>query len=339
MPDAALGQLVRQAFAAKRCMHPDAAPGRCTKIIDAHTVQRARTLESLIDSANHVLTFYPYVWQRTRPLPLQRRGWREASTFTGFCGYHDSATFGPIEREEPPITPEACFLFSYRALCHELFQKLAADQAFPVLLRHGDRGFSSEDQREYQRRSRASAAGLKKAIVDLNAVKTVADTALLRKDYSGWRFLALTFEGPLSLATSGAPTPNRDLSGAPLQVLHDPNSALEHLYVSVVAHGVGVLVVFGWQGHHLAPERWAASLLSLSADVLPSWLVQFVFSHLENVFFSAAWWEGLAPDLQGHVQTLASNSNAYYFPTPFTQNTLVPWKPQSTVRLPVPAAV
>jgi hypothetical protein len=56
-------------------------------------------------------------------------GWREASTFAGFCDIHDKELFAPLDDKKFSNTPEECFLIAYRAICHEFYQKKAAVKA------------------------------------------------------------------------------------------------------------------------------------------------------------------------------------------------------------------
>lgn len=329
LPIGKIQHSIRQDFGQKRCLHPEATLGKCTKVIDAHTVQRARTLQALLDASNHVLAFYPLNTDGDNQPELRKVGWCQASTFSGFCGYHDSTTFAPIEQGAFKFTSETAFLLSYRALCHELFQKIASENA---RVRHQqliDCGESPNMQREIQHRFAVGLAGVRKAITDLVEIKRNADKDLLAKDYSAWRFACLRFIGPLCFATSGATSPNQDLRGVPLQTLHDPSSQLEHLYVSVVTDGGSPMIVLGWMQEHSAPQRFVDSLVRIDPSLLPAYFLQYVFAHLENVYFSEEWWGSLSLPDQKKIQVLASNTNAYYFPPIYAVAPTVPWLLQS----------
>jgi hypothetical protein len=316
---------MRREFAQKSCLHPEAAAGLCNKIIDAHTVQRANTLQALLDSENHLLSFHPFEPDSRGHLKLQRLGWRKASTFTGFCGYHDSKIFEPVERGPFVFTPETAFLLTYRALCHEYFQKQGSERARLGHLALIDRGEPLERQREIQHRFAIGLAGVQKATRDLAEIKHAADKDLIEKNYANWQFVCLAFSGPLCFATSGAPTPNADLLRNPLQALHDPNSTLQHLYVSVVASQGSPRVILGWRKGHDAPKRLVDSLLAVPSHLLPAYFVQYVFVHLENVYFSVEWWSSLTTPDQERIRQLARNANAYYFPPEYAASPSVPW--------------
>jgi hypothetical protein len=76
---------IRGFFRVQKCMHPEAAPSVCGKVINAHTIQRSAVLRRIIDSTNHVLTFHPLACDKDGNSELHRRGWKDASVFTGFC--------------------------------------------------------------------------------------------------------------------------------------------------------------------------------------------------------------------------------------------------------------
>jgi hypothetical protein len=333
LPASALLSAFREAQAWETCLHPEASKATCSKVIRAHTVQRARTLERLVDESNHVRTFFPYApADESGTLTHHRRGWREASTFTGFCAKHDSATFAPIENAEEKASAEWAFLFCYRALCHELYQKLSVQQASPTLAELADRGLRVEQQQFLQRAYAAAAAGRSKAIVHLQRAKSLADKDLLDRSYNSLRYVVLLFEGQLCLATSGTPTPNRDLDGTSLQVLHAPAEPVQHLYLSVASYRTsGVVVVFGWRPEHSAPARLLTSLMSRDRTLLGSYVAQYVFAHLENVYFSDSWWSSLSDTQQDHIRNLAANANPYYEQPKYIDEMIVPWTLSSIV--------
>ncbi len=326
MPTEALKNEFRQQFTSKVCLHPEAGPKHCNAIIDAHTVQRARTLQKLLDTKNHVMTFYPPEWDANELLRVHKKGWKLASTFTGFCRNHDAKTFAPLENKPFEFSTEAAFLLSYRALCHELFQKHGAARSNLALRQKIDKGQPTDVQREHQRKFVLMHAGITKAIKDLRETKTHADRALLTKNYEDWGFACLEFSGPLSLATTGAPTPNVDFNGQHLQTLHDQGTPIQHLYLSIVSRPTGAAVVFGWRKDHAAPRRMVESLLAISQPLLSTYIVQFVFAHIENVYFSSSWWGALDSVSQLHLRRLAGIASPYYSQPIYVENEFVAWK-------------
>ena len=84
-------------FKTKYCIHPEASETNCKGgIIKAHTIQRSGGL-SKIAKEGHVLSFYNSASRNDGLTYPSRIGINKASTFTGFCNFHDTTTFSPIE--------------------------------------------------------------------------------------------------------------------------------------------------------------------------------------------------------------------------------------------------
>ncbi len=96
------------------------------KIKMAHTIQRGKVLSSLAESG-HVGTFYRKLDGIANTNKLKAGIEKRASVFYGFCSYHDTELFKNIELHEFTKTKENCWASSYRAVCHEFYQKKCSD--------------------------------------------------------------------------------------------------------------------------------------------------------------------------------------------------------------------
>ena len=328
VPFEALVQEMQEAWDQKKCLHPQAAAGVCDRIVSAHTIQRSHVLQRITDSSNHVRSFHPLKPDfSTGRLELRRIGWREASTFTGFCGKHDSATFKPLEEADFVGSPEQCFLIGYRALCHEVYQKTGMVRSYPRMRDLVDRGLPAEHQRELQAFWANQNAGAEKGLKDFQQLKRIMDEHLLRRDYSGWNRAVIHFRGDLCVASTGAISPNRDMDGNALQTLHDPDSEIQELLLGVVATADGGAVVFCWRACDLAPNRFVQSLLAKARQRLPSLVVQFIFAYVENTYFSNDWWDSLSRVNREYIENLAAIGNAYYSDFSYSSSlTFAPWE-------------
>lgn len=88
--------------------------------IKAHSVQNANAL-SLIEEDNHVYELKMRLTDGEPVCAFQKVGRNNASTFTGFCGQHDTEIFQPIDTK--PIATddlEQLFLIAYRSVTREL---------------------------------------------------------------------------------------------------------------------------------------------------------------------------------------------------------------------------
>ena len=234
LPFEAMSQAMLDASTQRRCLHLLAAASICDRIVSAHTIQRSGVLQRIVDSTNHVRAFHPFTPEATGRLRLHRIGWREASTFTGFCARHDSETFRPLETVCFNGDAEQCFLVGYRALCHEVFQKIGVLKSYPVIRRLADRGVPEEQQREIQGMWMSLDAGTRKGLDDFQRLKGAMDACLLNGNHSRWCRAVVNFCGDLPVASTGAITPTRSFDGEQLQVLHDVEADIEELLFGIV---------------------------------------------------------------------------------------------------------
>jgi hypothetical protein len=325
LPLEALENVLHEAWKHKNCLHPSAAPGVCDAIVAAHSIQRSRVLDKIVDSKKRVLTFFPLRADLEGRVKVHRVGWKEASTFTGFCAKHDGSTFSPIENVRFSGSEQQCFLLGYRALCHEIYQKTGALKSSPEVRRLIDRGLAPSDQREVQHLFATLAEGQEKGLSNSQNLKGMMDGQLLSENYSGWSRTVIEFKGELCISSTGAINPNRDLEGNRLQDLQE-DLTLETLLFGMAATDDGGAAVFIWPDKEVAPRTFVESLLKNGGDRLPSFLVQFMFAFIENTFFSVRWWDSLSEIQRSHLAALAEIANPYYDTFPFMSSKMVPWK-------------
>ncbi|MEE9384562.1 MAG: hypothetical protein V3V08_14250 [Nannocystaceae bacterium] len=316
---------VQATAAHETCFHPEASAAVCDQIVRAHSIQRSGVLDRLIDDTKHVLHFD----QGTKVdagVPAARRiGWKQASSFKGFCGKHDGSTFAPVEQVPFTGSAEQCFLIAYRALCHEIHQKIGALRALrTTLLRHGDAGMPDNVQQQRQRKLRGIQSEMQRGLRDFFTLKDEMDSHLLSGEYGQWQGVVVRFQGELSVAVTGMVSPDRTMDGEPLQNVADPNHRQESLLLGTVVTDDGAGVVLLWHRDDSIPTRFLESLLA-DVEHLPSLLVQFIFAYIENVYFSASWWDSVTPAMQHHVAALAGIRDAYATEISYVRAPLVPW--------------
>lgn len=247
-------------------------------------------------------------------LQIQRRGWKEASTFTAFCDKHDTETYAALETAEFSGSPEQCFLIAYRAICWEYFQKIRAMQSNPIIKNRVDYGAPVDIQRQVQQVLNVRQAGFEKGHKDLRTIKAKMDQSFVSKNYEGYAICEFVLEAPMIVAATGAVTPNRTIAGKSLQTLHDPTAELQWLSFGVDISERGVSVVFIWIRDEPATSEYMQEVMALSDQELPIFLVQFFFAHCENTYFSEVWWNALSVENRDYMTELMRNSNPYYYP-------------------------
>jgi hypothetical protein len=296
----------KKSWAKGVCLHPE-APTNCNgKPIDSHTIQRGRSLDAIAtyghvlqvkvdpaalfklrisrESLGHPVLDIIKSHKDSRNLEATRIGLRDASIFPGFCGWHDNATFVPIEEVALTFTEEQCFLFTYRPACFELWAKRCKVRTTETALQ--------ENSSEYLE--------LIKIIDDLALSehlerKVRLDQMLLTRDYSDLHFLVLELDANPGVATTGVFAPEVDFEDNPLQGIGDLDTPLQHVSYAIIPEGDRGFVLIGWEGDQPAVEQFVDSLLGLNPSLWADAVLTVAFESIENTFFSEVFWEALSP--------------------------------------------
>ena len=299
------------------CLHPASSPVTCTgPIVRAHTIQRNGGLTQIAEDG-HVLGFdagWSALSRNQGALDVKRVGVRDASTFTGFCNYHDTTTFVSLERTPFRGSQEQCFLLAYRAISRELFIKRAACES-RVVIRTADAGRPEPLQRAYQRHVSLVEPGQEKGKEDTENLKQVLDRMLLRGDYASTRYYVIQIENPPDVMASFGFSPQWDLEGNRLQNLADLSVRPEALFVSAIAADSGGALVFSWiEESRKACSMLVRSLHSLDDSQLPDAVIRLIFEHSENTFFRPSWWNGLPKQKRDSLLRRISTAVSLYIP-------------------------
>jgi hypothetical protein len=155
----------------KQCIHPNQK--ECSeKIVKAHFIQNNRILSKLAVNG-HLITMGQ---ENIIFMSGQSEGRRNATTFSGFCGYHDKVTFQDIEDVEFTKSNKQLFLFAYRAFSLEYHRKLEQLNVFQKGFAKRPSMTNNEDQMLYYD---ALSLGLE----DNAQTKSFFDEALLNENY------------------------------------------------------------------------------------------------------------------------------------------------------------
>lgn len=220
-------------------------------------------------------------------------GITKASTFTGFCSYHDNAIFKPIENEAFSVNAETGFLLGYRVLCHELFLKKAFKEQLLYAKSNLDKGKSLSRQIEIQDIADQFLVGVEAGLNDLTTIKSSYDEALITHDFSGVRYYAIYFEEIPDFVCSGFTQAIYDFNGSQLQDLADLSKLSENLAFSVIATNFGGVVIYSWIDKNISSTRLINSLRSLNPHEQLNASARFAFDNFENIFMSPRWWDTL----------------------------------------------
>ena len=205
----------------KVCFHPNNTECK-GDIIRAHSLQRQGSLKTL--EKNVKGNKYLYMHTEREPnfeknfLDLKRIGRKAATTFDGFCSFHDTQIFKEIENDMENLdidNDKHLFLHSYRSFAvayhrkHEEMNLYNSDD--PEVKSFFQTAFSG-DQFELTKQ------GVAMALNDLKTPKMKLDEILLKGDYSSLRYFAFEYEYTVPVACASYITPHSLPNGKMIQM-------------------------------------------------------------------------------------------------------------------------
>ena len=299
-PQAFLGSL-KKTYGKGYCLHPEASSETCRgKIVKAHTIQRNGGL-SAIASKGHVYNCLMHERSLSRPLHPEnnpnRVGIGQASTFTGFCSYHDDLLFAPIEKNPFAGSAQQVALLGYRAISRELFMK-NADMALSPVKREMDRGLPARSQQAVQTYVSLHQSGVAKAIEELERLKCHHDEMLLNGDFRSIGYFIIIFEDTPDFLCSAIHQTTHDFRGNRVHVLGHLDSPAYWLHFSLIPTDEGGAAIFSWLREDKICEEFVNTLDELPDEELPHAIVRFTFEFFENTYFAPEWWEKLDKSVQ-----------------------------------------
>jgi hypothetical protein len=222
-------------------------------------------------------------------LKPEATGWKQASTFPGFCGYHDKHLFKPLEDAPFVGSREQCFLIAYRSLAKEIYAKTSSAKQSDLRTAHT--GQSAE--------LRASVAAFNKgvslAVRDLKRHKNRYDKILVNKDWNKVHGLLIEFDGIFPIQCTGGLFPDTDINGLPIQQLDWRNSTPDTINLASFAADAKSYFLICWlTDSDRSGARFAAPFELIDKDDMPAVIASLILQRTENCHFSPDWYDGLS---------------------------------------------
>lgn len=163
-----------------RCSVPDRIRHECkTRIVKAHTLSKGNSLKAIAHEG-HVLGLkhgLSTLERNNGRITLERIGISQASTFTGFCSYHDKELFSCIEDEPFKETKKQCTMLAYRPIMREVYVK-EANYKVALELRNIDKGRPFVEQLAWAQIANQNIDGAKLSSGDLNHIKGLVEDSI-----------------------------------------------------------------------------------------------------------------------------------------------------------------
>lgn len=262
----------------KECLHPKKE--ECSEnIIKAHSIQNNKIL-SKISKNGEVIMPIP---KPDNLLQLTTKyGRRRATTFTGFCGYHDQM-FSPIENRDFNQEIKQIFLYMYRAFTVEYHKKMEGVKQHDEMKK-----FINDSIIDY------TQLGFTLAKRDMEKDKELFDTAILNNEFNVLNYVVYEFDKEIKFAGTGFLTPTDDLNGNKIQNLLDPDSKMSNLYFSVFPEeNKSYAIIAALKNDELLTD-YITNLKELTPEEEKNFINYLLIKGTENLVINPDAWKALS---------------------------------------------
>lgn len=287
---------LKKEFSEKKCMAPEGWLKNCRGgICQAHTVPKSGSLKRIARDGHVYNMSSPHTpTSKQNSFIPKLIGINLASTFNGFCAWHDQSVFAPIEKEVFHGTSEQCFLLGYRAIAMEMYKKHALFRSLGFTMPI-ETGRTLEEQFEIQTFKNTFETGVRTALKDYAHYKPIYDSILENREFCRVRAYVIEFENTQPVMCSGVANPEYDFKGTKLQDVSDLSITLDLLCFTSFFGGEHGIAAFCWlEENDPICGPFIESLTAIPDELLSTALLRFVFSYFENVYMKPDWWENLA---------------------------------------------
>lgn len=260
--------------------------GGCSeKIIRAHSIQNNKIL-SKIATNGEVKVFWVEAHSSLIG-DLDTIGRKVATTFSGFCGAHDTKLFSEIENKDYLMNNKKQeFLFAYRALCRELIVKEEQKNIFEYI----QKNFYLPNIEKFLK-------GIEIGLSDLQEVKDLLDQSLLKEEFGAIKSIVICLDEECNFSVASAFNLEYDLEnnlvndlsniaekGKPLFLTIFPQNDKTYILLSYLKKDADIYKLFRNQVLNLSDKEITEKI---------SWLITL---YCENFVYSPEKWKILSDE-------------------------------------------
>ncbi|EOR28086.1 hypothetical protein A500_01200 [Clostridium sartagoforme AAU1] len=265
----------------KQCLYPDNS--NCSeRIIGAHSIQNNKILKR-ISTKGEVYMPCP---KNDNPFEFMHKwGRKQATVFTGFCGYHDNEIFKPIENEDFNKSELHIFLYIYRCFAIEYHKKMEVMKMESIL---------TEKLPSRRRGIKENFSGFELAKNDLEVCKIEFNNALLNDKYDILTSIVWEFDETIKFAASGFSALAEDLEGNKIQDLTDVNTKMKHIFATIFPEGEKSYCIISWlKSNNGIFEKYKEQLNNLDCIQRKQYLNNLLPIITENITINPEAWDKL----------------------------------------------
>lgn len=264
----------------KECVFPDHS--NCSeKVIKAHSIQRNKILNHIAENGMVISTD---IKKTLFTKEFDEIGISSASTFFGFCNYHDTNLFSEIENKEYVGSIEQNFLHAYRACALEYVKKKESVCFYEKALKKYK---NSPYELMFYKKLNGALWGVKDyhCFLELFSNELIKPKEERNFEIISSRIFHLSYES--LLAVSGCFSIEYDFQQNLINDLADTSKRPAPIFFTIFPHNGKTFILFSWLSENLETYH---SIVSKLEYFIPSQIEIFfsnlIIYHCENFFIS-----------------------------------------------------
>ncbi|OSB09716.1 hypothetical protein B2H97_10490 [Paraclostridium bifermentans] len=282
----------------KQCLHP--RKDECSeKIIKAHAIQNNRILNKLSQNGCVVTMdgLSNLIFQGA-----QKKGRKIATTFTGFCSYHDKILFQEIEDREFNKSQKQIFLWAYRTLSWHYHKKQEQINANNIFFDNMiNQGYEPSLNKEHQELHK----GFKMAENDNNQEKELFDLYLLNSKYDEISYCIWEIPYEVSFAVSMMHGLEYDIKGMRINN-YTSKDYIKNIYLNIFPGESKSYCIWSWlKTNDKAYDVFSKQFMKLDIKDKENYLNNNLPLWSDSVIISPRLWnrwgEGIQQALMAHA--------------------------------------
>ncbi len=249
-------------------------------------------------------------------------GKKQATTFNGFCGYHDTVLFRPIEEKNYIGEKEQEFLFAYRALAKEYCTKRHCYNFISTILTLINDHRITELESYFPEIKENSDIvhnllsiyspmidGLDSEIRTLEKYKASMRINILNKDYHSIRTTVFRFPTESRIAVSSLVNIVYDLEGNRINDLKNPKGKRSPCFLTIFPQEGQTYILFSYFNKMKNDYGFISNqIVSMSIEEQKCIVSNIIVQYCEDVVFSPELWYSFSEKKQDSYLKLFKNT-------------------------------
>lgn len=223
---------------------------------------------------------------------LKPLGKATASTFFGFCDFHDTALFSPIENFSFNNSDNHCFLHSYRSFALSYHRH----KEFVKFTKHGSHYSRSLPKHKLIEMLRCAELGIQEMEIE----KRKLDVMLTSKSFCELEYLTYQIPEKFAIACSSLISPESSYKGYPMNNHSDSHKPFSQIMLTILPDENETIIIMACFSSDVNGTRFLNELDALADLPLKKAISSLMISKAENTFFAPVLWDQLGA--QGQKQ-------------------------------------